>query len=521
MGLDLPGTDAASAALLPRLVQVAPGITVPIEELSIMERLALMPEDERVGAIRSLAAEYGDDILIALEQGAWELVARPKQLLPRTGWFECWALAGRGFGKTLMGSQWVLKRVRDGDAHLIALVARAAPDVRDTIVEKGPSSLMMCARPNERPAFEPSKRRLVFPNGAMATTYSAEQPDALRGPQQDTAWCDEIASWTGDPDDVRTTYLLPGTRLGNPQILYTTTPKPIPTVVRALTRARKEQEAIERDGYYQTYDGLKYLEAPTRVVKGTTYHNAANLSPSFMSHVVGQFAGTRLGRQELLGEVLMDVPEALWSETLLNDTRVEKPPSAVEMIVVGVDPSVGDGSRDECGIVVVGLGYDNHLYVLEDASMSAPPHVWAAHVARVAEKWGAHCVVVERNQGGQLVVETLKVEAPLMMVEAVWASVGKRTRAEPVAQLFELGRAHIVGRLSGWVLEDTEVRGLEEQLCSWNPFESRGRQKSPDRLDALVWASTFLIEKMAEGSPDGGFDVVDYEDDYVSEWVVG
>lgn len=511
--IDVAGFDDFLERNVPRKVQIAPGVFMPLSELSVTERLAFIPADEREGILGALSETFeGGEFLSALNQGVWEMIARPKQLLPRTGWFEAWVTAGRGFGKTLMGAQWVLRRVREGDAKLIALVARSAPDMRDTIVERGPSSICVSARPSERPTYEPSKRRLVFPNGAIASTYSAEEPNSLRGPQQDTAWCDEIASYSGNAEDLRTTYLLPGTRLGDPQILYTTTPRPIPVIMLALKRAKREQDAIAENGYFTTFDGKRHVSPSTLIVKGSTYANAANLSAAFMTNVVGQHAGTRIGRQELLGEVLTDVPEALWSEALLNDTRVEKAPP-LEVIVVGVDPSVGDGSRDECGIVVVGLGAeDQHVYVLDDASLSGPPHVWAEHVARVAEKWSAAYVVVERNQGGELVSETLKVAAPMMTVVSVWASVGKRTRAEPVAQLFELNRAHVVGRLAGWSADDEGVRGLEEQLCSWNPFESRAKQGSPDRLDALVWGCTFLIDRMSEGSVDGGFDVVDYKD---------
>lgn len=379
-------------------------------------------------------------------------------------------MAGRGFGKTRTGAEWVRAQVERHGRKRIALVGRTSADVRDVMVE-GPSGILACCPPWFRPIYEPSKRRLTWPNGAVAITYTADKPDQLRGPQHDGAWADELAAWRFlDAWD----QLMFGLRLGDdPRVVVTTTPRPI-ALVRELIKART-----------------------TVLTIGSTYENKSNLAKPFLDHIVKKYEGTRLGRQELQAEVLDDVPGALWKLAQIDKNRVSITPSAPIRIVVAVDPP---GSTAECGIVVCAEGQDGQGYVLDDRSIAGTPAEWSAAVVDAFATWNADCIVAEVNQGGDMVEHTIRTvrdakDNPIglnLPIKRVWASRGKQTRAEPVSALYEQSRIKHVGAFPE----------LETQMCNWVPGET-----SPDRMDALVWGFTELF--IAEEEPQNGVAVYD------------
>ncbi len=360
-------------------------------------------------------------------------------------------LAGRGFGKSRTGAEWVREQVESGRSRRIALVAPTAADVRDVMIE-GESGLLAICPPWNMPVYESSKRRLTWPNGAIATTYSAEEPDRLRGPQHDAAWCDEVAAWrypeTWD-------MLMFGLRLGvDPRCVVTTTPKPIP-IIRNLLK-----------------------NPTTAITRGSTYENRANLAEAFFEQIVAQYEGTRLGRQELYAEVLDDVEGALWTRALIDQHRVKVAPE-LKRIVVAIDPAItASDDSDETGIVVAGLGVDNHGYALDDLSLRASPDGWARRAVEAYHARKADRIVAEVNQGGDMVEYTIRTVDPRASIKKVHAARGKQTRAEPIVALYEQGRIHHVGVLPQ----------LEEQMCNWVPG-----MDSPDRMDAAVWAFTELM----------------------------
>ena len=384
----------------------------------------------------------------------WDFWARAEQLPPRGPWRTWLILAGRGWGKSRTGAEWVRAEVKAARAGRIALVARTAADVRDVIVE-GESGILAISPKGERPTWEPSRRRLTWPNGATATTYSADEPDQLRGPQSDLAWCDELAAWRYPDawDQLRF-----GLRLGdNPRVCVTTTPRPTP-IIRALLNA-----------------------SDTVVTRGRTRDNRANLAPGVVTELEARYAGSRLGRQELDGEVLDDSAGALWRWAWIDAARVAKAPD-LRRIVVAVDPATtSHDESDETGIIVAGIGYDGRGYVLADESGRYRSEEWARKVASAYATHKADVVIAEGNQGGEMVASVLRAYgSSALPVRTVHASRGKATRAEPVAVLYEQGRVSHVGALAR----------LEDQLTTWDPAASRG---SPDRLDALVYALTELM----------------------------
>ena len=418
-------------------------------ELSLAERLARSPAGRR-----ALAAL--DDRGAHVAGGDWRLFARPKQQAPAGSWRVWLLLAGRGFGKTRSGAEWVRARIEAGEASRVALVAPTAADARDVMIE-GESGLCAVARSNFRPDYEPSRRRLVWPNGAIATAFSAEEPERLRGPQHDAAWCDELAAWRYDEawDN-----LMLGLRLGaDPRCVVTTTPRPV-RLVRRLAAS---------PGW-------------AALTRGATWENKAHLAPAFLAAIVKRYEGTRLGRQELEAELLEDVPGALWTRAMLEreGARVAAAP-ALRRIVVAIDPAASAGEdSDETGIVVAGLSWDGQGYVLEDLSGRFTPHQWAARALGAYRKFAADRIVGEVNNGGEMVEATLRALDPTAAFKPVHASRGKAVRAEPVAALYEKGSIHHVGAFPA----------LEDQMCGFTG--ERGRP-SPDRLDALVWAVTELM----------------------------
>jgi phage terminase large subunit-like protein len=382
----------------------------------------------------------------------WEgLWARDKQLLPDGKWDTWLILAGRGFGKTRTGAETV--RVWKDTNPIIHLVGPTASDARDVMVE-GESGILNISPPDDRPTYEPSKRRLTWANGAKAIIFSADEPDRLRGPQCFKAWADELAAWRYDDAWDQLQF---GLRLGaNPQCIVTTTPRPT-LLVRDLAK-----------------------NPNTHITKGTTYENKSNLAAKFFTTVISKYEGTRLGRQELNAEILEDIQGALWKMTLLDRNRVSKLPD-LKRIVVAVDPAVtSNKDSDETGIVVAGLGFDNLCYVMEDISGIYSPNVMAGTVIKAYQDFKADRVVAEVNNGGDMIETILRNADKTISYKSVHASRGKVIRAEPVVALYEQGRIKHCGNLSK----------LETQMTTWNAGEG---EKSPDRVDALVWAITDLM----------------------------
>ncbi len=381
----------------------------------------------------------------------WQFWARPEQLPPDGEWWAWLILAGRGFGKTRAICEWAHRRAMDRPGSRGALVAATAADVRDVLVE-GESGLLAIAAPWERPVYEPTKRRVTWPNGSRATLFSADVPGRLRGPQYHWAIADELAQWRyQEAWDM----LQLGVRLGDdPRIAVATTPRPT-AAVRALVN-----------------------DSATVITKGNTYANRANLAPQFLARIEAQYAGTRLGRQEIEGELLEDTPGALWTLDEIDALRVRKAPNLVR-VVVGVDPSA-TATGDEAGIIVAGLGEDGDGYVLADASLQASPAGWARAAVGAYHRWEADRIVAEVNNGGEMVGLTIRTVDPAVSYKPVHASRGKRTRAEPIASLYEQGRVHHVGSLAR----------LEDEMCTWSALDS---DTSPNRMDALVWALTELM----------------------------
>jgi predicted phage terminase large subunit-like protein len=411
----------------------------------------LLPEADRL----SVLSDLSDAELRAIEYD-WRFWARQNQLPPPGDWTFWLLLAGRGFGKTRTGAEWV--REAKNTCSRIALVAPTAADVRDVMVE-GESGILAISPPHDRPLYEPSKRRLTWPNGAIATTYSADEPERLRGPQSDAAWCDELAAWRyPEAFDM----LMFGLRLGTmPRCVITTTPKPVKLVRDLLTDPR------------------------CKITRGSTYDNAANLAESFMAQVVRKYEGTRLGRQELNAELLEDVPGAMWNRAMLDNLRVGAAPTTLRRVVVAIDPAVTSGeSADETGIVVAGLGDDGMAYVLDDLTCKDTPDGWARRAVTAYRIHKADRIVAEVNNGGDLVEATIRMVDRRASFTAVRATRGKAVRAEPVAALYEQGRVHHVGMFPA----------MEDQMCAFTTdVDRKSLGYSPDRVDALVWALTELM----------------------------
>jgi phage terminase large subunit-like protein len=413
---------------------------VAIDNRSPAEILAALPDQEREDFLETLS----DKALGALRY-SWDFLARPKQKAPDGDWRIWLVMAGRGFGKTRCGAEWIRHKV-EGGSKRVFLVGRTSADVRDVMVE-GPSGVIACASPGMKPTYEPSKRRVIWPNGAVGMMFSAEEPDLLRGPQAEFAWCDELAAWkyTESFDQ-----LMFGLRLGNdPKCVVTTTPRPIP-LIKDLIKSKS-----------------------TIMTTGSTYENRSNLAPQFFEEMIKRYEGTALGRQELYAEIIDEIPGALWTRSLLEGCRIErsKVPDMAR-VVVAIDPSV-EGTRNETGIVVCGLGVDGNGYVIADKSMMGTPDQWARKAVVAYHEYQADRIVAEVNQGGEMVEKVLRTVDADIPYKAVRASKGKLARAEPIAAFYEQGRVFHMEHFSR----------MEDQLCSYVP----GERKSPDRLDAMVW----------------------------------
>lgn len=418
---------------------------------SLLESLAFLPDAERAEAIQGLPDRLLDEL-----NNDWLATARPNQIQPPGDWTYWLLLAGRGFGKTRVGAETIKAWASVPLQAPIHIVAPTAADVRTVMIE-GPSGLLSCYPPAERPAYEPSRRLITWPNGNTALTFSADEPERLRGPQCCAFWADEIAAWRFLEEAWDN--LLFGFRLGKPRGVITTTPKPR-KIVRDLV-----------------------ADPACVVTRGSTYENRANLAPEFFRTIIGRYEGTRLGRQELLAELLDDTPGALWSRDTIEKSRRSWPVSLTR-VVVAVDPSVSSSEgAAECGIVVCGLAPDGHVDVLADLSLRASPAEWGSVVARAFFDWHADVVAAEVNNGGDLVEANIRGLAPNLPVKKLHASRGKMVRAEPVAALYERGMVH----------HCRPMPELEDQMLTYVPG-----MDSPDRMDAVVWGVTELLLSQPE-----------------------
>ena len=440
---------------------------------SLAEKFRTLPADERKQRILQLTDEEAEVLL-----HDWEFWARPNQCAPpefqsgdKTNWL---VMAGRGFGKTRVGAEQVRRWVKD--FPIVNLVGPTVADLRDVMVrgQGAGASIMEICRRDERPDYETSKRRLTWPNGAVSLLFSAEDPESLRGPQHMKIWGDEIAAWkypTEVMDQLEFTI-----RLGSqPQAVYTTTPKPT-KLIRALAS-----------------------DPETIVTHGTTYDNRSNLAPKFFQKLITKHENTRLGRQELMAELLEDNPGALWHLKAIDDDRVRTCP-VLRRIVIGVDPATtSEDNSDEWGIVGAGVGpapsgqeWPPNFYVFDDRSKIFTPNEAAQEVVGAYQAHKADRIVAETNNGGDLIEAILRTVQLEFAYKGVHASRGKLTRAEPIAALYEQHRVHHVGALGT----------LEDEMCDYTPLTT----KSPNRMDALVWALWELSD------PEGEESVVTFEE---------
>jgi predicted phage terminase large subunit-like protein len=412
---------------------------------SFADRLADLPRPERRRMLGALSQAEAEGLL-----KDWSFRARPEQLAPSGEWVWWLILAGRGFGKTRSGAEWVRANVgRYGRWHL---VGPTAADVRDVMIE-GESGILAISPNDERPLFEPSKRRLRWPNGARATLFSADEPERLRGPQCEAAWADEISAWRYPEAWDQLQF---GMRLGtSPRGVATTTPKPVRVVKELLA------------------------SASTVLTRGTSYDNAENLAPTFLEKIVGRYEGTRLGDQELRGILLEEFEGAFWNRDMIDRARVKKAPD-LRRVVVAIDPATTAGEdSDQTGLAVCGRGLDGALYVLGIEGVRLSPRGWATRALEHFDTHGADRLIAERNNGGEMVEATLHSVRPGAPVTTIHASRGKTVRAEPIAALYEQCKVHHVGIF-------TEA---EEQMCGFPVSDEHD-----DMVDALVYALTELAE---------------------------
>jgi phage terminase large subunit-like protein len=431
-------------------------------KLSKAQIFAKLPPEEQEQFLNSLTPSQRSKL-----RWHWEFWARPDQLPPEGEWNNWLVMSGRGFGKTRMGSEWVRTLAHKYPGCRIALVAETAADARDVMI-KGDSGLLNCDPTLSDDSWSPTNRCLSWPNGSKAYTYNGTTPDQLRGPQHHFAWVDELAKFEYMQD--AWDQLQFGLRLGeHPQCLVTTTPRPLPLIKKLM----KDQDTI--------------------ITRGSTLDNQDNLAKNTVRQLYDRYGGTRLGRQELEGEVLGDIPGALWNLSTIDLSRIKEAPESLERVIVAVDPAASSEERsDENGIVVVGMARDAdgyaRGYVLEDASLRGSPEEWAKTAARMYRKWQADKIVAEKNNGGDMVESVIKAVDRTLPVKLVHASRGKVVRAEPISALYEQSRIHHVGSFPE----------LEDQMCAFSIDNVRNSSTgSPDRVDALVWGLSELFDKIA------------------------
>lgn len=424
-----------------------------------VEQIRALPDNSKAQFFKSLNKEEKYKLLYT-----WEMWAREGQLEPeelgKNGKFIWFAMAGRGWGKTRVFVEWLIKKIQQDGYRHITLAGAAADEVRDIMIE-GESGILENSPPWFYPMYEPSKKKLTWPNGAIAKIVYGSEPNKSRGMQSDLIWADEIAKWK-HPEETFDNLMM-GLRLGkNPLCGVSSTPKP----TKFIKNLGNREETI--------------------LTIGTTMENVENLAPPFLKTIVSKYKGTRLGKQELEAKLLDDNPNALWSRVWLDEYRIKNAPEMYK-VIVAIDPSVSDPKETaennaECGIVVVGeakvKGEDEpHYFVIEDLSIMARPLGWARKAVSGYKVHMADRIIAEKNNGGEMVKDNLHNVDSKVPVSLVWASRGKHTRAEPVSSLYEQGRVHHVGTFDE----------LEDQLCEWEPG-----MKSPDRLDAVVWGISWL-----------------------------
>lgn len=408
-----------------------------------------------------------------LTRNAWVLSARLAQYPLLDEHPDIWLVTGgRGAGKTRLGAEWVNALVRGLPPFAtpalrygrLALVGETLADVRDVMIE-GPSGIVGVSQP-WRPRYEPSRRRLVWENGAVATIFSSEDPESLRGHQFDAAWCDEVGKWRNA--EACFDMLQFGLRLGNqPRQLITTTPRPSRLIKRLLA------------------------DPTVLVTRMRTAENAANLAAGFIEAVANRYAGSVLGRQELDGELVEDREDALWTRSMIESAISEKP-GELRRIVVAVDPPASSRrTSDACGIIAAGMGNDGRAVVLADATLNAArPQDWATRAVSLYHALAADCLLVEVNQGGEMASAVIRTVDASVPVKPVRAQRGKWLRAEPVAALYQADRVRHAGRFPE----------LEDEMCDFGPDGLSGG-RSPDRVDALVWALSELLLNGRDAEP--------------------
>lgn len=434
--------------------------------LSLQEYLATLPEQQQEDYVQRLDDKQRQDLILK----PWWFIGRPEQQEPEGDWTVWLILAGRGWGKTRTGAEWLVQQILDnptapdGAPTEWAIMGETFSDTRVMCME-GPSGVLRVLQRRGLVngidfQYNRSAWQIVFSKGQKVHMFGADNPDAGRGYNLSGVWADEIAKWKYSYESWNEG-IAPALRIGKkPRAVITTTPKPI-RVLRDWT-ARS--------------DGSVY------VTRGSTFDNAANLSELALIELQARYHGTRTGRQELYGELLDDIEGALWHRQMIELARVERDlvPNLVR-VVVALDPAVTSGEEaDETGIIVAGMGTDQHFYILSDKSMRNTPDAWARVAVEQYHEWKADRIVAEANNGGDMIAQLIRTVDGLVPVKKVNASRGKRVRAEPISALYEQGRVHHVGSFPT----------LEDQMVTWTP----DMPKSPDRLDALVWALTELNE---------------------------
>jgi len=420
------------------------------------ESLASLPPAEQRAIVESLSPTEIDALSFS-----WPFWARGEQLEPDGDWWTIWLLlAGRGFGKTRTGAEWIISRVARGSRRLV-LAGPTSNDIREAMIE-GESGILACSPPWNYPDYEPSKLRLTWPNGARATLISADEPERFRNKQADTYWCDELAAWPYPDawDQLQFGFRLRPTGGLKLRGVVTTTPKPKPLVRQLMKRASKD----------------------VAMTRGSTYDNRANLADEFYRDVVSKYEGTRLGRQELEAELLEDVEGALFSRDMFEwpGMRVDKLPANIVRAVVAIDPAAkSKETSDETGIVGAAMDSNKEFYVFADASGRFKPLDWGRRAIKVFDDFDCDRLIGEENNGGEMVESTLRTIRNDLPYEGVWASQGKRARAEPISSLYQRKRVHHVGCFPN----------LEDEMCTWEPLTG---MTSPNRLDAVVWALSSL-----------------------------
>jgi predicted phage terminase large subunit-like protein len=432
----------------------------PADKRGMLATLQALPDDKR----KLMLEELGDTVAHAIKWD-WEYWARDTQLLPQGDWSYWLIMAGRGFGKTRTGAETV--RIWARHFKYVNIIGATSDDAKDIMIE-GESGVLACCPKAERPQYKKHERKLAWPSGAVSLIFTADEPERLRGKQHEKIWGDELAAWRYPEAWDQAKF---GLRLGKkPQAILTTTPRP--------TKLMRE---LVKDPH-------------CHLTRGSTYDNRMNLAENFFSEIIRKYEGTRMGRQELEAELLYDTPGALWTQARIDDARLpigDQP--TMRRVVVAVDPATSnEEGSNETGIVGAGVGNDGMMdrgYVLDDRSGRYSPNEWARQAVAMFNRLNADRIIAEKNQGGDMVANTIRSVAPNVPITMVSASRGKVTRAEPIAALYEQGRVAHIGRFDD----------LEDQMVAFtSDFDRKAQGYSPDRVDALVWAFTDLFPRIVK-----------------------